>query len=135
VDVSAEDAKAVLKRETGGLADVVVDVTASAPKAFLQALDLVRPGGTVVVAGTRGTRSVERFNPDRIVFKELRLLGARGVDGTAYSAALDLLASNENVRVVTRQTVGLDPIEIGALLDSMAHGPDRPLHAVVAVAT
>ncbi len=45
-----------LRDATGGLADVVVDVTAKAPAAFAQALDLARTGGTVVLAGTRGTR-------------------------------------------------------------------------------
>jgi alcohol dehydrogenase len=65
IDVLEEDAKAALKRETGGLADVVVDVTANAPAAFIQALDLVRPGGTVVVAGTRGTDRTIQSGSDR----------------------------------------------------------------------
>jgi len=81
-DVAAEDPVAALRREAGQLADVVVDVTAAAPEAFTQALALARPGGTVVVAGTRGTAAVE-FNPDALVFKELRLLGARGGVGAA----------------------------------------------------
>jgi hypothetical protein len=34
---------------------------------------------------------VEHFNPDLLVFKELRVLGARGVDSDAYAAALQLL--------------------------------------------
>jgi alcohol dehydrogenase len=133
VDVTVDNAREILKSDTGGLADVVVDVTAAAPRAFVQALDLARPGGTVVVAGTRGTNLVERFNPDRIVLKELRLLGARGVDGDSYRAALDLLAAHEHLRQVSRRSVGLDPTALGGLLDVMAHGPDRPLHGVVAI--
>ena len=77
---------------TRGLADVVVDVTAKAPEAFAQGVALARPGGTVVVAGTRGG-PVPEFRPDHIVFKELRVLGALGVDSAAYRAALTLLAS------------------------------------------
>jgi alcohol dehydrogenase len=133
VDVTAENPKDILKEETGGLADVVLDVTAAAPQAFAQALDLARPGGTVVVAGTRGSRVIDGFNPDRIVFKELRLLGARGVDGESYRAALDLLVANERLRKVSRRTVGLDPTALGELLDTMAQGSDRPLHGVVAI--
>ena len=78
---------------TGGLADVVVDVTAKAPAALAQALALARPGGTVVVAGTRGSADTPGFAPDLIVYKELRMLGALGVDTPAYRAALDLLAT------------------------------------------
>ncbi|MGY6500497.1 MAG: zinc-binding dehydrogenase [Acidimicrobiales bacterium] len=43
VDVLEEDPRAALKRATGGLADVVVDVTANAPAAFPQGIGLARP--------------------------------------------------------------------------------------------
>ncbi len=94
VDVAIDDPVAALTEQTGGLADVVVDVTAKAPAAFAQAIALARPAGTVVVAGTRGVGSgAPGFSPDVVVFKELRVLGALGVDATAYRAALDLLVS------------------------------------------
>jgi alcohol dehydrogenase len=93
VDVATTDPAAALREATGGSADVVVDVTAKAPSAFVQAIDLARPGGTIVVAGTRGSPDPPGFWPDLIVYKELRILGALGVDVTAYRAALDLLAS------------------------------------------
>src|SRR6185312_237896 len=94
VDVAVDDPVSALTQATGKLADVVVDVTAKAPAAFAQAVALARPAGTVVVAGTRGRGSeAPGFSPDVIVYKELRVLGALGVDATAYRAALDLLAS------------------------------------------
>ncbi len=93
IDVTTADPVAALRQATGGLADVVVDVTAKAPTAFAQAIDLARTGGTIVVAGTRGSAEVPGFWPDLIVYKELRILGALGVDAVAYGAALDLLAS------------------------------------------
>jgi len=131
LDVFSADVKAELKKHTGGLADVVVDVTAAAPAAFTQALDLVRPGGTVVVAGTRGRHVIENFNPDRIVFKEIKLLGARGVDGVAYRAALDLLASDDRLTRIPRKTAPLSADSVAALLDEMASGLEPPLHSVV----
>ncbi len=109
----------------------MVDVTAAAPAAFLQALDLVRPGGTVVVAGTRGKHVLREFNPDRVVLKELRLLGARGVDGNAYTAALELLAADDRFALVPRRTAGLDAGAMSDLLADMAGGSEPPLHAVV----
>lgn len=131
VDVTATDAKALLKEQTGGLADVVVDVTAAAPAAFAQAIDLARPGGTVVVAGTRGVHTLKDFNPDRIVLKELTVLGARGVDGTAYARALDLLAAEQRFHGLPRTTSPLDAASVAELLSDMAHGDDPPLHAVI----
>jgi alcohol dehydrogenase len=73
------------------MADVVIDVTAGAPTAFAQAIVLARPAGTVIVAATRGLGSgAPGFSPDLVVFKELRIIGALGVEVTAYRAALDL---------------------------------------------
>ena len=45
------------------------------------------------MAGTRGSDETPGFSPDHIVYKELRIIGALGVDATAYRAALDLLAT------------------------------------------
>jgi alcohol dehydrogenase len=93
VDAGVSDPAEALKRATGGLADVVVDVTAKAPGALAQAIGMARPGGTVVVAGTRGSADTPGFWPDLIVYKELRILGALGVDAPAYRSAIELLAS------------------------------------------
>jgi alcohol dehydrogenase len=93
VDVLQADPVRALRDATGGGADVVVDVTAKAPAALAQAIHLAKPGGTVVVAGTRGTPDAPGFAPDLVVYKELRILGALGVDVEAYRAALELLAS------------------------------------------
>jgi alcohol dehydrogenase len=96
IDVAVDDPARALKKATGGLADVVVDVTAKAPAAFAQAVSMARPGGTIVVAGTRGFGSgTPGFEPDIVVFKELRIQGALGVDATSYDTAFELLASNK----------------------------------------
>jgi len=132
VDVATTDPVRALAHATGGLADVVVDVTAKAPAAFAQALALARVGGTVVVAGTRGTPDPPGFWPDHVVYKELRILGALGVDAPAYRAALDLLASGRYpFAELPRTAVGLD----GAahLVATMAGetGDRAPVHGVV----
>jgi alcohol dehydrogenase len=132
VDVDRVDAVHALRGATGGLADVVVDVTAKAPAAFAQAIKLARPGGTVVVAGTRGGGGAgSDFDPDQIVYKELRVLGALGVDTRAYVAALQLLATRHfPFEELPRRVVGLDGV--GALLSLMAGaGEVPPVHAVV----
>jgi alcohol dehydrogenase len=130
VDVRDQDAVAELKSATGGLADIVVDVTAKAPDALAQGIALVRPGGTVVIAGTRGSGETPGFWPDLIVFKEVRIQGALGVDAPAYRRALEILGSGRYPFAdLPRATAGLD----GAahLIETMAgegEGPP-PVHA------
>ncbi|HEY8215515.1 MAG TPA: zinc-binding dehydrogenase [Acidimicrobiia bacterium] len=132
VDVEIADAVRELRAATGGLADVVVDVTANAPAALAQAVALARPGGTVVLAGMRGSGDLPDFRPDAIVLKELRVLGALGVDVEAYEAALALVASGRHpFSDLPRAVVGLD--DVGTLLETMAGERDdpRPIHGVV----
>lgn len=132
VDVEQADPARALRDATGGLADIVVDVTAKAPAAFTQALKLARRGGTVVIAGTRGGGGAgPDFDPDVIVYKELRLLGALGVDNIAYARALALLAERRYpFEALARRVVGFDGV--GDLLGVMAgEGDVPPVHAVV----
>jgi alcohol dehydrogenase len=131
VDVAKEDPSTALNQELGRLADIVVDVTAKAPAAFGQAVDLARPGGTIVMAGVRGSTETPGLMPDMIVYKELRILGALGVDVGAYKKAIDLIAANRYpFAELPRRTAGFK--SVARLLEAMAgeHGADRPVHGV-----
>jgi alcohol dehydrogenase len=71
------------------------------------------------------------FSPDLVVFKELRVVGALGVDVTAYRAALDLLTSGRYpFESVPRRCVRLEDAE--ELLATMAGDRDGvpPVHGV-----
>ena len=132
VDVAHDDPIRSLRQAAGALADVVIDVTAKSHDAFAQAIKLARPGGTVVVAGTRGDApAAPIFNPDHIVYKELRVLGALGVDSAAYAEALALLAARRfPFEALPRRVAGLQ--QVGDLLSVMAgEGEVPPVHAVV----
>lgn len=132
VDVEMTDPKAAFRAASGTSgADIVVDVTARAPAALAQAVSLARSGGTIVLAGTRGSAETVGFDPDSVVLKELRLLGAFGVDTNSYRAALDLLASGRfPFAELPRTIVGFDGI--GSLLSTMAGFTDStpPIHGV-----
>jgi alcohol dehydrogenase len=132
VDVSTDDPVRSLRKATGRLADVVVDVTAKAETAPGQALQIVRSGGTVILAGTRGGNApTPGFDPDLVVYKELRVLGALGVDTASYRAALDLLASGVYpFAALPRRVAGFD--SLGSLLATLAGELDGelPVHAV-----
>jgi alcohol dehydrogenase len=132
VDVGSTDPARALREVTGGGADVVVDVTAKAPAALGQAISVARVGGTIVMAGTRGSADTPGFWPDLIVFKELRILGALGVDAPAYRAALDLLATGRYPFAdLPRRCAPLEDAE--DLVRSMAGEADSPppVHGVL----
>ncbi|MDH3681146.1 MAG: zinc-binding dehydrogenase [Acidimicrobiia bacterium] len=133
VDVAATDPNRALRDAVGAKADVVVDVTAKAPAALGQAVQLARPGGTIVVAGTRGSADTPGFEPDHIVYKELRILGALGVDVSAYRKALELLVSARYPFAdIPRQVAGFDDLE--PLIQTMAGERPGipPVHGVFA---
>ncbi len=133
IDVDEEDPAVALRAATGGPgASVVVDVTANAPEALGQAVRMSAPEARIVLAGTRNSTETPGFDPDHIVFKELHLLGALGVDAPAYLAALDLLATDRYpFRSVARR---VEPLEGAAdLLATMAGegAAPPPIHAVL----
>src|SRR5262249_57636992 len=107
---------------------------AKAPEALGRAVARARPAGPVVVAGTRGG-PVPEFQADHVVFKELRIVGALGVDSAAYRAALDLLArARYPFAELPRRVVGLDGAE--ELIRGLAGEGDLspPVHGVIAPA-
>jgi alcohol dehydrogenase len=133
VDVSTTDPAHALRQAGFRGADVVVDVTAKAPAAFAQAVGMATAGGRVVIAGTRGAGpDTPGFDPDHVVYKELTVQGALGVDYPAYEQAMRLLASRRfPFDSLPRETVGLDGVgELLARLAGVVEGP-TPVHAVV----
>jgi 2-desacetyl-2-hydroxyethyl bacteriochlorophyllide A dehydrogenase len=96
IDIEREDVRTTVRNATGGRGpDVVIDVTAYATAAVTQAIDFVRRGGRVVLAGTKGPKPVEDFYSDRIVLKELTVYGALGVDTPNYARAVALIESGK----------------------------------------
>jgi alcohol dehydrogenase len=130
IDVERDDPVHALRDAAGCLADVVVDVTAKAPAALGQAIGLARPGGTIVIAGVRGSTETPGFVPDHIVGKELRVLGALGVDTASYETALAMLERGTYpFAELPRRVASFDTID--ELLASMAgEGAPPPVHGV-----
>ncbi len=93
INVEEEDSVKRVKELTNGGADVVIDVSAYATQPVRDALDMVRPGGTIVLAGVKGMKSVDNFISDLIVLKEINIRGAIGVTSTGYKSAINLIES------------------------------------------
>jgi threonine dehydrogenase-like Zn-dependent dehydrogenase len=97
IDVENEDAKQRIRELTDGRgADVVVDVSSYSTTPVAEALDYVAPGGTIVLAGVKGFKPIPEFVSDKIVLKEIRILGAIGVTSSGYKSAIRLIESRRH---------------------------------------
>ncbi len=132
VDVARRDPIEALDTAIGRAADVVVDVTANSPEAFGQAVELAALFGRIVCAGMRGDHGAPGFEPDRIVTKQLKILGAMGVDRAQYRQAVELLASGHfPFESLPRRVADLDTL--GDLFACMRGETDEtpPVHGVL----
>jgi 2-desacetyl-2-hydroxyethyl bacteriochlorophyllide A dehydrogenase len=77
------------RRGRGAAADVVFDC-AGVPAAFTQALTLVRPGGTLAI--TALYEDPVQFDPSRVVWREVRIVGTLGYRHE-FPQAIELLRS------------------------------------------
>ncbi|MGH7592376.1 MAG: zinc-binding dehydrogenase, partial [Gemmatimonadales bacterium] len=94
LDVPPADRAAQVRSLTGRRgADVVIEV-AGAPEAMPQALDLVRDGGRVVVAGQYADTGDATVNPHRhINNKQVEIRGVWGSDYSHFHRAVQLAAT------------------------------------------
>lgn len=95
IDVEKEDLVARVRELCRGGVDIVVDVTANATAPVLDAIECVRPGGTIVLGGLKGT-TVKDFPTDKLVLRGITVIGARGVTAPAYREALSILATERH---------------------------------------
>ena len=72
----------------GLMADVVIDVTNSADSVG-PAIDLVRPRGTVVLAGSKGSKNAV-ISSDNITMNEISVIGVNTHDSPAVEQALSI---------------------------------------------
>lgn len=97
IDVDEEDTVERVRELTGGqLADVVVEVTAVAVEPVVHAIEVAKPGGTVLLAGMKGSgQTIPGFSSDKVMMKELTLKGMNGQDLVSVEPALRLIQSRK----------------------------------------
>jgi len=117
INVEAQDAVEAVKEITGGRgADTVVDVAAYSPQTVVQAIDMVKRAGTVILAGVKA-KPVPMLASDKIIFKEIRVQGALGVDFKAYAPAIRLIESGRYpLAKMHTHTLPLEKAEYGIKL-------------------
>lgn len=133
VDVEAVDLVAYVEEVTGGeMADRVVDVTPYATQPIVDAIDCVRPAGTIVLAGVKGMREVPGFISDKVFIKELTITGVFGVGSWANQQALRVIASGRHpIGKLHSHTLTIDRLEYAMrLLGGEVEG-EEALHVTV----
>jgi threonine dehydrogenase-like Zn-dependent dehydrogenase len=95
IDVDESDPIEQVREITrGGLVDVVVDVSAGGTDPIVQAVDMVRQGGKIVLAGLKGKRLVNGLASDKILMRELHLIGVHSSASSATDKAISIIARN-----------------------------------------
>jgi 2-desacetyl-2-hydroxyethyl bacteriochlorophyllide A dehydrogenase len=124
--VGRDDVTTAVRDLTGGWgADVVFDV-ATAVQTVPAAVDMVRYGGRVLLAGLKHFTAIPDLVTDHIVVKSLSVLGGSGFTPVSMAAAVELLrAGDAHAEAMAGTTVGLDEIEHAmALLERRRPGHD-----------
>jgi threonine dehydrogenase-like Zn-dependent dehydrogenase len=102
VDIGADDPIARAQDLTDGQGvDVVIDAASGSTSTVVQAMEMVRRGGTVVIGGLKDRKPVEGFISDWIPMRRIHILA--GADGDHVQTAVDLLWAG---RVPTADLIG-----------------------------
>jgi threonine dehydrogenase-like Zn-dependent dehydrogenase len=97
VDVSKQDLVERVREVTGGeMADVVLDMSAGSTEPIIQAIDAARVGGRVVLAGLKSGKPVNGLVTDKIVAKELQVLGGFSSTSSSLEIALEVLQAYQD---------------------------------------
>ncbi len=93
VNVEEESIVDKVAELTGGLGvDVVVDASSQATQPVLDAIEIARRGGTIVLGGIK-SRDIPDFPVDLLVRKSLTLKGLRGIGSDPYRRAIEIIVS------------------------------------------
>jgi threonine dehydrogenase-like Zn-dependent dehydrogenase len=92
VDVSTEDLVTRVREVTHGeMADLVLDMSAGSTEPVVQAVEVARPGGRIVLAGLKSGKPMSGLVTDKIVIKELQIFGAYSSTMCSLEIAIEIL--------------------------------------------
>lgn len=94
IDVEATDLQERVAAICGGV-DVAVDTSPGATRPVVDAIEATRPGGTIVLAGTKGGAAVEGFVSDDVVLDNLTVQGTIGTRSWSFERAIDVIEAGD----------------------------------------
>ena len=131
IDVDRDDISTVVANSLGARPDVVIDVTSHDSEIVVGALDIVRPGGTVVLASTKGTNAINQLFSDIIVMKELTIRGAYSATSSAYDWATAHLTTDDRLDQMVSHEFPLDEADRAILATAGELGRDDLISVTV----
>jgi threonine dehydrogenase-like Zn-dependent dehydrogenase len=108
VNIDTDDLGMAVAGSLGTRPDVVIDVTSNDPEAIFTGFDIVRSGGRVILASTKGNRPLQALFSDIIVAKELSIRGALGASSEAYQWACRQLECDPRIDDMVSHQFPLD---------------------------
>jgi threonine dehydrogenase-like Zn-dependent dehydrogenase len=108
VNVTEDDLGFAVANSLGTRPDIVLDVTSDDPEAIYTGLDMVRSGGRLVLASTKGNRPLGQFFSDVIVGKQISIIGALGASSEAYRWAARKLETDPRIDDLVSHQFPLD---------------------------
>jgi threonine dehydrogenase-like Zn-dependent dehydrogenase len=129
VDVEQQDAVDAVAAATAGTGvDVVVDTTPRATQPVIEALRMARPGGTVVLAGLKGT-TVPAFPTDEVAMRWQTIKGVRAATTWGFRQAVALIGS-ETANLQRMHTHRFRLEDAADAVRALSGASDRPAVAV-----
>lgn len=115
---------AVRDATDGEMVDIVVDCTAGATQPVLDAVNCVKVGGTVVLAGMKHGKPVDGFPVDDVVTRQVRIVGALSASFDSNVQALKFLGREEGKALAQFRT---HELPLDKVTDALALlGGERP---------
>ncbi len=120
--------KQVMDLTNGSGADVVVESVGKG-ETLRQAMEMARPGGTVVAFGV-GERSMPDFPHYSVYYKELSVIGSRGMRPTDYENGTRIVTSGQiDLKPLVTEVLPLERVREG--MDTVANDPGKALRIVI----
>jgi threonine dehydrogenase-like Zn-dependent dehydrogenase len=111
INVDEEDTVERVRELTDGGVDVAIDLTPMAQQPIIDAINAVRWGGTIVLAGLKGQKEIP-ITTDMLINKALTVKGAFSVDANGYENAIKLIESGKfPLEKMQTHKYGLDDVE------------------------
>ena len=73
------------------MADLVLDMSAESTEPILQAIEVARQGARIVLAGLKGGHPIAGLITDKIVIKELQLIGVLSSTSQSLEIAIEII--------------------------------------------